>query len=190
MAEVGTQVADTTATGETRWAVDPTHSAVEFAVKHMMFATVKGRFSDISGTIAVDAADLGRSSVQVTIGAASIDTHDEKRDAHLRSPEFLDAEQYPTLSFTSTRVEAMGNDRYRVTGDLTIHGITREVTLDTTFNGEGVNPWGQSVRGYSAEATINRKDFGLNWNVGLEAGGVLVGENVKLALDVEASKEA
>lgn len=190
MAEAGTRVADKQATGETRWAIDPAHSAAEFAVKHMMFSTVKGRFSDITGTISVVDADLSRTSVQVTIGAASINTHDEKRDAHLRSAEFLDVEQFPTLMFISTRVEAVGGDRYRVTGDLTIHGVTREVTFDTTLNGEGVNPWGQAVRGYSAEATVNRKDFDLNWNVALEAGGVLVGENVKLSLDVEATKES
>lgn len=189
MVEAGTRVAEGATAGTSRWAIDPTHSAVEFAVKHMMFSTVKGRFADISGTIAVDAADLSRSSVQVTIGAASVDTHDEKRDGHLRSAEFFDVEQFPTLTFASTRVEAVGDDRYRVTGDLTIHGVTREVTFDTTLNGEGVNPWGQAVRGYSAEVTINRKDFDLNWNVALEAGGVLVGENVKLSLDVEATKE-
>jgi len=187
---VGTQVVERTVAGETRWAVDPAHSEVEFAVKHMMFSTVTGRFSDVSGTIVVDDASLGRSSVRVTIGAASIDTRDEKRDAHLRSADFFDVDRFPTLTFASTWVEAVAGDRYRVTGDLTIHGVTRNVTLGTTFNGEGVNPWGQAVRGYSAEVTINRKDFGLNWNVALEAGGVLVGDNVKIALDVQASREA
>ena len=187
---VGTQVVERSVAWETRWAVDPVHSEVEFAVKHMMFSTVKGRFNDVSGTIVVDDADPGRSSVGVTIGAASIDTRDEKRDAHLRSADFFDVDRFPALTFASNWVEAVGGDRYRVTGNLTIHGVTREVTLDATFNGEGVNPWGQAVRGYSAEATINRKDFGLNWNVALEAGGVLVGDNMKIALDVQAGREA
>ena len=174
----------------TIWQIDPAHTLVEFAVKHMMFATVKGRFGGVRGTIVEDAADPSRSSVEVEIEAASIDTRDEKRDAHLRSPDFLDVESYPTITFKSSRVEHAGRDRLRVVGDLTIHGTTREVVLDTTINGRGTTPFGQEVAGFTAETTINRRDFGLNWNVALEAGGVLVGDTVKILLEVEALKQS
>src|SRR5919109_868488 len=123
----------------TTWQIDPAHSLVEFAVKHMMFTTVKGRFGSLHGTIVDDAADPSRSSVEVEIDAASIDTRDEKRDAHLRSADFLDVENYPTITFKSSRVERAGRDRLRVIGDLTIHGTTRAVVLDTTINGRGTN---------------------------------------------------
>jgi polyisoprenoid-binding protein YceI len=175
--------------GTTTWAIDPSHSLVEFGVKHMMFATVKGRFTGVRGTINLDEADLSRSSVRVEIDAASIDTRDERRDAHLRSGDFFDAETYPVLTFKSTRVEPAGPDRLKVTGDLTIRGVTRQVTLDATINGRGVTPWGNEVAGYSAETQINRKDYGLNWNAALESGGVLVGDTVKIALEVEAGKQ-
>ena len=174
----------------TIWQIDPAHSLVEFAVKHLMFATVKGRFGGVHGTIVDDAADPSRSSVEVEIDAASIDTRDEKRDAHLRSADFLDVESYPTITFTSSRVEHAGQGRLRVIGDLTIHGTTREVVLDTTINGRGTNPFGLEVAGFTAETTINRRDFGLNWNVALEAGGVLVGDTVKILLEVEALKQS
>jgi polyisoprenoid-binding protein YceI len=174
----------------TTWVIDPSHSLVEFGVRHMMFTTVKGRFSAVEGTIVEDDANPGRSSVQATIQAASIDTRDEKRDAHLRSADFLDAEHFPTLTFTSTGVESKGPNHVLVHGDLTIRGTTRPVTLDVTRNGVGANPWGQTVAGFSAETRINRKDFGLTWNVGLEAGGVLVGDEVKIAIEIEAAKQA
>jgi polyisoprenoid-binding protein YceI len=174
----------------TTWTIDPSHSLVEFGVRHMMFTTVKGRFGALEGTIVEDDADPSRSSVQVTIQAASIDTRDEKRDAHLRSADFLDAENFPTLTFKSTSVEAKGTDHVLVRGDLTIRGTTRPVTLDVTRNGAGANPWGQTVAGFSAETKINRKDFGLTWNVGLEAGGVLVGDEVKIAIEIEAARQA
>jgi polyisoprenoid-binding protein YceI len=172
------------------WQIDPAHTVVEFAVKHMMFATVKGRFGAVHGTIVDDAADPSRSSVEVEIDAASIDTREEKRDAHLRSPDFLDVQSYPTITFTSSRVERAGQDRLRVIGDLTIHGTTREVVLDTTINGRGTNPFGLEVAGFTAETTINRRDFGLTWNMALETGGVLVGDTVKILLEVEAVKQS
>ena len=174
----------------TIWQIDPAHSLVEFAVKHMMFTTVKGRFGGVHGTIVDDAADPSRSSVEVELDAASIDTREEKRDAHLRSPDFLDVESYPTITFKSSRVEHAGPDRLRVIGDLTIHGTTREVVLNTTINGQGTNPFGQEVAGFTGETTINRRDFGLNWNMALEAGGVLVGDTVKILLEIEAVKQS
>ena len=174
----------------TIWQIDPAHTVVEFAVKHMMFATVKGRLGSVHGTIVDDAADPSRSSVEVEIDAASIDTREEKRDAHLRSPDFLDVQNYPTITFKSSRVERTGQDRLRVIGDLTIHGTTREVVLDTTINGRGTNPFGLEVAGFTAETTINRRDFGLTWNMALETGGVLVGDTVKILLEVEAVKQS
>jgi len=174
----------------TIWQIDPAHTLVEFAVKHMMFTTVKGRFGGVHGTIVDDAADPSRSSVEVEIDAASIDTREEKRDAHLRSPDFLDVESYPTITFKSSRAEHAGPDRLRVVGDLTIHGTTREVVLDTTINGRGTNPFGLEVAGFTGETTINRRDFGLNWNMALEAGGVLVGDTVKILIEIEAVKQS
>jgi len=176
-----------TATTTTVWTIDPSHSAVEFSVKHMMFATAKGRFSDIQGTITLDNERVANSSVDVEIGAASVDTRDAKRDEHLKAADFFDVESYPTLTFRSTKVEPAGESDLRVTGDLTIHGVTKEVVLDTELNGQGTNPWGQGVISYTAHTKINRKDFGLNWNAALESGGVLVSEEVKIAIEIEAN---
>ncbi len=181
-----TQIQPQTAT----WVIDQAHSEIEFAVKHMMFATVKGQFTEFSGTIVEDAADPTRSSVDVTINVASITTRDSKRDEHLRSSDFFLAEQHPTITFKSTSVTAGGADHLSVTGDLTIRGTTRPVTLDVTRTGSGTNPWGQQVAGFSGATQINRKDFDLGWNVALEAGGVLVGEMVKISLEIEATKQA
>ncbi len=172
----------------TVWTIDPKHSLVEFSVKHMMFTTAKGRFGTIQGTITLDEADLARSSVEAEIDAASVDTRDEQRDAHLRSADFFDVERYPRLTFRSTRVERLGEDRVRVTGDLTIRGTTRPVTFDAELTGRGISPWGTEVIGFRAETAINRKDFGLVWNVALETGGVLVSDTVKVLLEVEAIK--
>jgi polyisoprenoid-binding protein YceI len=173
----------------TVWAIDPAHSNVGFGVKHMMFTTVRGRFGDVRGTITLDEQRLENSSVEVEIDVASIDTRDEKRDAHLRSADFFDAAQFPTMTFRSTRVEPRRGDEARVTGDLTIHGVTREVTLDTTMTGRGTNPWGVDVIGFEASTRISRKDFGLEWNVALESGGFLVGDEIKIELDIEAAKQ-
>ncbi len=176
-----------TATATTVWTIDTSHSVVEFSVKHMMFATTKGRFPDVTGTITLDNDTLSNSSVEVEIGAASIDTHDAKRDEHLRSADFFDVAQFPTLTFRSTKVESAGGSDLKVTGDLTMHGVTREVVLETEFNGQGTNPWGQGVVSYSAHTKVNRKDFGLNWNAALESGGVLVSDDVKIAIEIEAN---
>jgi polyisoprenoid-binding protein YceI len=171
------------------WQIDPMHSHVEFAVKHMMISTVKGRFAELIGTIQLDEADPTRSSVEVTIDAASIDTREAQRDGHLRSADFLDAEQYPSLTFQSRRVEQLGGDRLRVVGDLTIRGKTREVTLEVTAEGRAMDPWGNERVGFSARTSLNRQDFGLNWNQALEAGGILVGNEVRISLEVEAIKQ-
>lgn len=173
------------------YTIDPAHSVVEFTVKHMMFSNVKGRFTKVNGEILFDEADPVRSSVIATIDAASVDTGDPNRDAHLRSPDFFDVGRYPVLTFKSTRVEPTGRPgEYRIVGDLTIRDQTREVVLDTTYLGEGKDPWGNRRIGLSATTTVNRKDFGLHWNAPLEAGGVLVGDQVKINLEIQAVQKA
>lgn len=171
------------------WVLDPSHSLAEFSVKHMMIATVKGRFRTFSGTIQANPADLTSAQFQVTIDMASIDTADTQRDDHLRSADFFEAEKHPQMSFQSKGVSAKG-DEYQLTGDLTIRGVTKEVSFDLTYEGQGKDPWGNERIAFSAETKINRKDFGLNWNTALEAGGVLVGEQVKIAVHLEAIKQA
>jgi polyisoprenoid-binding protein YceI len=172
------------------WSIDKAHSAVEFAVKHMMFTTVKGTFSELTGTIVEDTADISRSSVETTVEVASVSTRDAKRDEHLRSADFFAAEDHPAITFKSTAVHPIAADRFTVQGDLTIRGTTRSVSLDVTKTGSGVNPWGMQVAGFTATTQINRKEFGLNWNVALEAGGVLVGDTIKISLEIEAAKQS
>jgi polyisoprenoid-binding protein YceI len=170
------------------WRIDPTHSHVEFAVRHLMISTVKGRFGEVSGTLQVDAIDPTQSVIDMTINVASIDTREPQRDAHLRSADFFDVDRFPTLRFRSTRVSGSG-DELQVTGDLTIRDITREVTLIVTPEGNVTDPWGGVRAGYSATTKINRNDFGLTWNVALEAGGFVVGDEIKISIDVELVKE-
>jgi polyisoprenoid-binding protein YceI len=168
------------------WQIDPDHAFVEFKVRHLMVSSVKGVFTKLNGTVEADDADLSRASVNVTIDTASIDTNIAKRDDHLRSPDFLDAAKYPTMTFTSKRVIADGGKVDKVIGDLTIRGTTREVTLDVAeFTPAIKDPWGNIRRGATATTVINRKDFGLTWNALLESGGVAVGDEVKIALDIE-----
>lgn len=174
-----------TATRTTVWTIDPEHSVVEFSVKHLKIATVKGRFSDLTGQITVDHENIQNSSVDVEIGAASIDTRNENRDAHLRSADFFDVEVFPTLTLKSSRVEPDGDD-ITITGDLTMHGITRQVVLDAKLNGQAADPTGQRIISYSARTELNRKDFGLTWNTTVETGGVLVGEDVRIDIDIQA----
>jgi polyisoprenoid-binding protein YceI len=181
---------ETRAPARTTWTIDPSHTSVELSVKHMMFATAKGRFGDVKGTLVLDEEDVTRSSVEVEIDAASIDSRDAKRDGHLRSEDFLHVEQHPLVTFRSTRVEPAGGERLLVVGDLTIRGITREVTLQVEPAGRGTNPGGAEVIGFSASTQINRKDFGLSWNVALETGGWLVGDTVKVQIDLEAIRQA
>lgn len=182
--------ATTGAPTTTTYKIDPAHTLVEFAVKHMMFTTVKGRFPEVDGQIEFDENDPTRSSVSATIGAASVDTRESKRDEHLRSPDFFDVATFPTLRFVSRAIEPRADgEGYRIVGDLTIRDATREVALDTTFEGKGIDPWGAPRVGFSATTTINRKDYGLNYNAVLESGGVLVGDQIKISLEVEAVKQ-
>ncbi len=170
------------------WQIDPAHTDAEFAVKHMMISTVKGRFADLSGTITLDEADPSLSSVEVEIDVASIDTRQEQRDEHLRSADFFDVENHPKITFRSRRVEAAGNGRFRVVGDLAIRGVTREVVLEATDEGRGIDPWGNEKAGFTARTVIDRQDYGLTWNAALETGGILVGNEVKISLEVQATK--
>ena len=172
------------------WNIDPSHSAIAFTVRHMVVSKTRGRFTKWSGQLRFDADDPAVSSVEVTIEPASIDTADAQRDAHLRSPDFFDVEKFPQATFRSTKVEDRGGDRYRVTGDLTIRGVTRPVVLDVTYEGSGKDPWGGERAGFSATTSFDRKQFGLEWNKALETGGLLVGEKVDLTLEVEAIKQA
>lgn len=175
----------------TSWTIDPAHTLVGFSAKHMMFTTVRGKFNEVKGTIALDAANPDRSRVEVEIPAASIDTGVEQRDAHLRSADFLDVEEYPTITFRSRRVEgavAEAGDRFKVYGDLTIRGTTREVVLEATYEGKGKDPWGGERAGFSAATKIDRRDFGLIWNQALEAGGVLVGNEIRIEIEVQATQ--
>jgi polyisoprenoid-binding protein YceI len=179
-----------TATATATWTIDQSHSLAEFSVRHMMVSTVKGSFQTISGAVVLDEADLTNSSIEATIDTASITTRDEKRDEHLRSADFFEAAVFPTITFASTGITRRGGDDYDVAGNLTIKGVTRPVTLKTTFNGIGTSPWGTSVAGFEAHTEISRKDFGLEWNVALETGGVLVGDKVKIHLEIEVIKQS
>ena len=154
----------------------------------MMITKVRGRFPEVEGSIRFDEQNPANSSVEAVIQVASVDLGSEQRDNHLRTSDFFLVDEYPTITFKSTRIEPKDDNEYNITGDLTIRGITREVTLETTYEGRSVSPWGAEIVGFSAETTINRKDWGLNWNVGLETGGVLVGDKIKLELNVEAVK--
>lgn len=180
-----------TETKTTTWQIDASHSAVEFAVKHMMFTTVRGRFKDVKGTIVVDEANPSSSSVNVEIAAATIDTGVADRDAHLRSADFLDVETHPTLTFRGKRIEggfANTGDQFRLVGDLTIHGVTKEVTLDATYEGTGKDPWGGTRAGIRATTKIDRRDFGLVWNQTLETGGILVANDIRIEIELQAVK--
>jgi polyisoprenoid-binding protein YceI len=173
----------------TVWLIDPKHTLVEFAVTYLTFTTVKGRFDGVSGTVRADAERLAGVSVDVEIDAASLDTREGRRDTHLRSADFLDVERYPTITFTSTRVEPIDAERWLVHGDLTIRGTTRPIVLDTLVKGRGRNPEGLDVAGFAARAEIDRRDFGLTWNQALETGGVLVGTSVAIQLEVQVIRQ-
>jgi polyisoprenoid-binding protein YceI len=178
------------ATTRDTWQIDPSHTSVEFSVKHMVVTTVKGLFGKVAGSFELDEANLERSSVYIEIEAASIDTRWPDRDAHLRSADFLDAEQHPTLTFRSRRVVPRSADRFELIGDLTIRGITREVSLEVEYSGQSKDPWGGTRAGFSAAGVIDRTDWNMTWNGALEAGGLLVSNQVKIQLDVEAIKQA
>lgn len=175
----------TTATTVRTFTIDKAHSEAEFQVRHLV-TKVRGRFTDFEGQVLADQQNPARSSVQVTIKAASVDTSQAERDAHLRSADFFDADQFPTLTFTSASITPSGGDTFAVEGDLTIHGITKRVSVPVTFLGLAKDPWGQERAGFETEFTINRKDFGLTWNAALETGGFLVGDEVKIFVSFEA----
>lgn len=174
----------------TTWEIDAAHSSVHFSIRHMMVSNVRGEFTKVAGSVRVDSRDITRSTVEAVIDAASISTRDEKRDEHLRSADFLDVANYPTIEFRSTRITRNLDGSLKLAGSLTIHGVTREVTLDVeAAGGELQDPWGNTKRGASATTKLNRKDFGLGWNVALETGGILVGEELKVEIDVELLKK-
>lgn len=171
------------------WNIDPAHSSAEFKVKHMMISNVRGKFSGLTGSLTFDEADLTRSAIQASIPLATISTGDEQRDGHLKSPDFFHAEQHPEMTFKSTQIAVKEPGELAVTGELTIHGVTKPVTFDVEGpTPPAKDPWGNTRVGLSATTKINRKDFGLTWNAALETGGVLVGEDVAITLDVQFIK--
>jgi polyisoprenoid-binding protein YceI len=168
------------------WEVDPAHSSAAFEVKHMMIATVRGQFREFAGTLEASEDDPSNSRASGWANVASIDTGNEDRDAHLRSPDFFDAERYPRITYESTKVEHVEGGTYRVTGDLTIKDVTRPVVFEATIQGVGEDPWGKERVGVAVRGTVNRTEFGLTWQQKLAAGGLLVGEDVKVLLDISA----
>ena len=169
----------------TTWKLDPSHTTIEFVAKHMMITTVKRRFTEFDGTIVADEQNIADSQVDVTMKAASLDTRSEQRDQHLRSADFLHVEEFGDVTFHSTRVEGT-KEKFKVTGDLTIRGTTRPITLDVEFGGTGKDPWGGTRSSFSAHGKFDRRDFGLTWNVALETGGILVSNEVKINIEAQA----
>jgi polyisoprenoid-binding protein YceI len=176
-------------TGTQTWAIDPAHSHVGFAIRHLMIATVRGQFTDVQGTVAVSDSDPTSAKVGISIATKSVTTGDEKRDGHLRSPDFFDVGRFPTISFRSKRVDAKSGNTFRVVGDLTIRDVTREVVLDVELLGRAKDPWGKEHAAFEATTKINRADYGLTWNAALEAGGVLVGDDVKISIEAQVLKQ-
>ena len=172
------------------WTVDASHTEVGFAVRHLMISTVRGRFGAVTGTVVYNEADPSKSTVDVSVDITSIDTRTEARDNHLRSADFFDVENHPTMHFVGKRINGDINGEFELVGDLTIRGVTRELTLDVSSEGRVRDPWGNDRVGYSAKGKIKRSDFGLVWNQALEAGGVAVGDEVKLSIDVELVQQA
>ena len=173
----------------TTWNFDPAHTTAEFKVKHMMITNVKGQFTSVTGVLTLDETDITNSRVEASVEAASINTREADRDTHLKSADFFDVEKFPTLTFASTRVTQKGTGDLEVEGDLTIHGVTRKVVFAVEGpTPPGKDPWGNTRLGASATTKINRKDFGLMWNAALETGGILVGDEVRITVDVEAIK--
>ena len=174
----------------TKWTVDQSHSHIGFEVKHMMVSKVKGVFDSYTANVeAADLADLTEANISFAFDVASINTRNEDRDNHIKSADFFDADQFPVITFESTSITKSG-DSFDVTGNLTIKDITKEVTFETEFNGKGTNPWGVAVYGFEAETKINREEFGLTWNAALETGGVLVGKDVKIKVELELNPAA
>jgi len=178
----------TAAPAQTTWKIDATHSHVEFAVRHLMITTVKGRFAGVAGVVRLDETDPTAADVTVTIDAATIDTREPQRDAHLKSPDFFDVETFPTITFTAAGPIARKGSDFKLPGRLTMHGVTKDVVLDVTEEGRGKDPWGGDRIGFSAATKVKRSDFGLTWNQVLEAGGVAVSDDVRISLELQLVK--
>lgn len=170
--------------------IDPAHSEINFKIKHLMITNVTGSFTKFDGTLESNNEDFSDANIYFEADIDSITTHNEQRDGHLKSKDFFDAEQYPKLTFQSTSFDKLEEDMYKLTGNLTIHGVTKEVTLDAELGGVTTDPWGQSKVGFEITGKINRKEFGLEWNATLETGGVMLAEDVKLQIAVQLTKEA
>lgn len=179
----------TTQTKTSTWVIDSAHSAGEFAVKHMMISTVRGHFKITEGQIVLNEENHTASSVSATIDPKSLNTREEKRDAHLQSGDFFETEKNPTITFQSTRVQKVSDTDWKVFGNLTLHGVSKEVTLNVEEGGEVKDPYGKQRRGFTAETTINRSDWGVTYNAALEAGGVMVSDKVKITLDISAIRQ-
>jgi len=179
----------TQTTGATTWQIDSVHSNVEFSVRHMMIATVKGQFANLAGTIHFDEQHPENSSVEATVDASSVTTYNEQRDNHLRTNDFFNAEQWPDIKFKSTKIEHRKGNEYNITGDLTIRDVTKPVVLDTEYDGQILDAFGMQRAAFTATTEINRKDFGVNWNGVIESGGVVVGDKVKVTLNIAATRQ-
>lgn len=175
---------------KSNWVIDGTHSSVDFTVKHMMFARVNGTFEKFDATISADLDDLTTADIAFTVDLSSVNTHNEDRDNHLRSADFFEVETYPELSFKSTSITKSDDDEYKVTGELSLHGVTRTETFEVEYLGSGKDPWGNEKAGFHVKGKVNRTDYGLKWNAMLETGGVLVGEDVKISLNIQAARQA
>jgi polyisoprenoid-binding protein YceI len=173
-----------------KWALDTAHSSVDFTIRHMMFSKVKGSFQTFEANIEADPTDLTTADVSFTVDLSSVDTNSTDRDNHLRSADFFDVENNPKLTFQSTNIVKTGEGKYKVTGDLNLHGATHSETFEVTYEGGGKDPWGNEKVGFSAQGTISRNNYGLTWNAALETGGFLVGDDVKISLEIQASQQA
>lgn len=174
----------------TKWALDPTHSEIGFKVKHMMFTNVSGEFEKFDAAVGTAGDNFETVKGSFTIDAASVNTGNADRDGHLKSEDFFSVEKFPTITFNTTSFKKLNSEDYEITGDLTLRGVTKSITLPVEFGGLAKDPWGNTKAGFSIGGKINRKDFGLNWNAALEAGGVLVGEEVKLHIELQFVKQA
>jgi polyisoprenoid-binding protein YceI len=174
----------------TKWSIDPTHSEIGFKVKHMMFTNVSGKFGSYDATITTEGDDFDNAEIEFSADIASIDTANADRDGHLKSADFFDAENHPKLTFKASSFKKINDEKYEITGDLNIRGVAKTVTFPVEFSGILTDPWGNIKVGLSIEGKINRKDWGLNWNSALETGGVLVGEEVKLNIELQFAKQA
>lgn len=174
----------------TKWVIDPAHSEIQFKVKHMMITTVTGTFKEFKSEVETDGDDFSTARITFEADTESVFTNAEQRDAHLRSADFFDADNFPVMSFVSSRLEKVDEGSWQLTGDLTIRGVAKTINLDVEFGGVGKDPWGNTKAGFSINGKINRKDWGLNWNAALEAGGVLVSDDVRIYAEVQYAKQA